>query len=110
MSGPGLLTRALLDLPKTRIKKLIILEDDEPFLNYLRVRSKTSHFFTADTMDEDIPKPLRPLTSLTWPYVPEASAFPDPLKRNDPKDLQLRQYEAIGDFQAKKMFSWLTTQ
>lgn len=42
------------------------------------------------------PTPLRPLTSLKWPYVPEESAFPDPLKKNDPKPLQLSQYEAIG--------------
>lgn len=40
--------------------------------------------------------PLRPLTSLKWPYVPEESAYPDPLKRDDPKPLQMRQYEAIG--------------
>lgn len=40
--------------------------------------------------------PLRPLTSLTWPYVPEESAYPDPLKRDDPKPLQLKQYETIG--------------
>ncbi|KAF9451881.1 hypothetical protein P691DRAFT_756880 [Macrolepiota fuliginosa MF-IS2] len=39
---------------------------------------------------------LRPLTSLKWPYVPEELAYPDPLKRDDPKDLQLRQYEAIA--------------
>jgi len=42
------------------------------------------------------PKPLRPLTSLKWPYIPEESAFPDPLKRDDPKPLQLRHYEAIA--------------
>ena len=42
------------------------------------------------------PTPLRPLTSLKWPYVPDESAFPDPLKKNDPKTLQLSQYEAIG--------------
>ena len=42
------------------------------------------------------PTPLRPLTSLKWPYVPDESAFPDPLKKNDPKALQLSQYEAIG--------------
>ena len=48
--------------------------------------------------DEPLTDPpvLRPLTSLKWPYVPEESAFPDPLKRDDPKVLQLRQYEAIG--------------
>lgn len=40
--------------------------------------------------------PMKPLTSLNWPYVPEESAFPDPLKRDDPKPLQLPQYEAIG--------------
>ena len=42
------------------------------------------------------PVVLRPLTSLKWPYVPEESAFPDPLKRDDPKILNLSQYEAIG--------------
>ena len=40
--------------------------------------------------------PLRPLTSLKWPYVPEESAYPDPLKRDDPKPLQMAQYETIG--------------
>jgi hypothetical protein len=40
--------------------------------------------------------PLRPLTSLKWPYVPEETAYPDPLKRDDPKPLQTAQYEAIG--------------
>ncbi|KZT10922.1 uncharacterized protein LAESUDRAFT_711338 [Laetiporus sulphureus 93-53] len=39
---------------------------------------------------------LRPLTSLKWPYVPEESAYPDPLRRDDPKSLQLPQYEAIA--------------
>ena len=50
-------------------------------------------------LDDDIAKdvpPLRPLTSLKWPYLPEESAYPDPLKRDDPKPLQLAQYEAIG--------------
>lgn len=36
--GPGQLTRALLNLPKERIKKIIILEDDPSYLPYLRVR------------------------------------------------------------------------
>jgi len=40
--------------------------------------------------------PLRSLASLNWPYVPEESAYPDPLKRDDPKPLQLSQYEAIA--------------
>ena len=43
-------------------------------------------------------EPLRPLTSLKWPYIPEESAYPDPLKRDDPKIVQLPQYEAIGNF------------
>ncbi|KAJ7502457.1 hypothetical protein B0H11DRAFT_2223369 [Mycena galericulata] len=45
--------------------------------------------------DDDAP-PLRPLTSLKWPYVPEESAYPDPLKRDEPKPLQMHQYEAIA--------------
>jgi len=47
---------------------------------------------------EEIPEevPLRPLTSLKWPYVPEESAYPDPLKRDDPKPLQTAQYETIA--------------
>ncbi len=48
--------------------------------------------------DEIIAKdvPPRPLTSLKWPYVPEESAYADPLKRDDPKPLLLAQYGAIG--------------
>lgn len=37
MSGPGQLSRALLKLPPSKLKKLIILEDHEPYLQYLRV-------------------------------------------------------------------------
>ena len=48
-----------------------------------------------DTSVED-PKPLIPLSELKWPYIPDESAYPDPLKRDDPKTLQLHQYEAIG--------------
>ncbi|KAJ7637027.1 hypothetical protein FB45DRAFT_908045 [Roridomyces roridus] len=48
-----------------------------------------------EPLSDDAP-PLRPLTSLKWPYVPEESAYPDPLKRDDPKPLQTRQYEAIA--------------
>ncbi|KAK2467873.1 hypothetical protein APHAL10511_000168 [Amanita phalloides] len=33
--GPGQLTRALLDLPKERIKKIIVLEDYKNYLDYL---------------------------------------------------------------------------
>ena len=48
--------------------------------------------------EEDVreQQPLRPLASLRWPYVPDVSAYPDPLKRDDPKPLQLRHYEDIG--------------
>ncbi|KAK0209033.1 hypothetical protein DFS33DRAFT_496887 [Desarmillaria ectypa] len=46
--------------------------------------------------DVEEPKPLRSLTSLSWPYVPEQSVYPDPLQRDDPKPLQLHQYEAIA--------------
>ncbi|KAJ7141136.1 hypothetical protein C8R44DRAFT_837498 [Mycena epipterygia] len=51
--------------------------------------------FEPPLTDEDAP-PLRLLTSLKWPYVPEESAYPDPLKRDDPKPLQTRHYEAIA--------------
>jgi len=44
-------------------------------------------------VDEEV---LRPLTSLKWPYVPEESAYVDPLKRDDPKVVQLSQYETIA--------------
>ncbi|KAF8551623.1 hypothetical protein OG21DRAFT_1486851 [Imleria badia] len=40
--------------------------------------------------------PLRPLTTLKWPYIPDTSAYPDPLTRDDPKPLQMHQYEAIA--------------
>lgn len=52
------------------------------------------------------PKPLIPLTALKWPYIPEESAYPDPLKRDDPKVLQLHQYEAIGTRRAP-FLRWL---
>ncbi|KAK0500865.1 hypothetical protein EDD18DRAFT_1328947 [Armillaria luteobubalina] len=49
------------------------------------------------TMSADVeePRPLRSLSSLKWPYIPEQSAYLDPLQRDDPKPLQLRQYETI---------------
>ncbi|KAF8971124.1 hypothetical protein BDZ97DRAFT_1901797 [Flammula alnicola] len=50
-------------------------------------------FGRASTRRSNIPSPL---TSLKWPYVPDESAFPDPLKRDDPKTMQLSQYEAIS--------------
>ena len=54
-------------------------------------------------------KPLRSLTSLRWPYIPEESAYPDPLKRDDPKPLQLPQYEAIGEKKGLLRFHVLTS-
>ncbi|KAG1889869.1 hypothetical protein F4604DRAFT_1949758 [Suillus subluteus] len=54
-----------------------------------------------ETLDD--PMPLRPLTSLNWPYVPEESAYPDPLKRDDPRPIQLHQYEAIATSAAYKL-------
>ncbi|KAJ6594551.1 hypothetical protein B0H19DRAFT_1247212 [Mycena capillaripes] len=51
---------------------------------------------TPSTPPPEESPPLRPLTSLKWPYVPEESAYPDPLKRDDPKPLQTHQYEAIA--------------
>ncbi|KAH8118965.1 hypothetical protein DFH11DRAFT_1685992 [Phellopilus nigrolimitatus] len=41
-------------------------------------------------------RPLRKLSSLKWPYVPDAPSYPDPLTRDDPKPLNLSQYEAIA--------------
>ncbi|KAH8831363.1 hypothetical protein DL96DRAFT_1667706 [Flagelloscypha sp. PMI_526] len=57
---------------------------------------QTTEAVSMDNVNiQDVP-PLRPLTTLKWPYVPEESAFPDPLARDDPKPLQTRQYEAIA--------------
>ncbi|KAF8644788.1 hypothetical protein AX16_008250 [Volvariella volvacea WC 439] len=50
----------------------------------------------SDTPLPPPPPPLRPLTSLNWPYIPDTSSFPDPLKRDDPKPLQHNQYLAIA--------------
>lgn len=36
--GPGVLTRGLLKLPPSQVKKLIVLEDVEHYLKYLKVR------------------------------------------------------------------------
>jgi len=58
-------------------------------------KDESVHPMIDDTSLED-PKPLIPLTDLKWPYIPDESAYPDPLKRDDPKTLQLHQYEAIA--------------
>ena len=67
--------------------------------SHLQVREFPSQnpLLTQDTVLERQDETLRPLTSLKWPYVPEESAYLDPLKRDDPKVVQLPQYEAIGD-------------
>lgn len=36
-SGPGALSRAMLELPSNELRKLIILEDDEQYLEALKV-------------------------------------------------------------------------
>jgi hypothetical protein len=43
--------------------------------------------------------------------VPEESAYPDPLTRDDPQPLQLRQYEAIGKglLHVQRLLPFLTT-
>nr|GAT44946.1 predicted protein [Mycena chlorophos] len=60
----------------------------------------SSSLQTRTEDDDELPPtqepPLRPLTSLKWPYVPDQSSYPDPLKRDDPKTLQTHQYEAIA--------------
>lgn len=40
--GPGALSRALLSLPRSKVEKLIILESEELYLKYLRVRTRRS--------------------------------------------------------------------
>ena len=67
-------------------------------MEQLELESETDTKEEVHSEFEEKPK-LRSLTSLTWPYVPEESAYPDPLKRDDPKPLQLDQYEAIGTFE-----------
>ncbi|KAF8494616.1 hypothetical protein F5888DRAFT_1795074 [Russula emetica] len=85
---------------KTRARCQICKETESKYtcpasgclINYCSVSCYKQH--KGDEMTEEVP--LRPLTSLKWPYVPEESAYPDPLKRDDPKALQTAQYEAIA--------------
>lgn len=79
--------------PRNVLTQHTILTEDPP------PQSSSSSSAPNANADAALPPPdppLRPLTSLKWPYVPEESAYPDPLKRDDPKPLQLHQYEAIG--------------
>ncbi|KAH9991807.1 hypothetical protein BJV77DRAFT_946015 [Russula vinacea] len=61
-------------------------------IDYCSVACYKQH--KGDEITKEVP--LRPLTALKWPYVPDESAYPDPLKRDDPKPLQTAQYEAIA--------------
>lgn len=45
-------------------------------------------------------EPLKPLSSLKWPFIPEAPSFQDPLTENDPQPLKLSQFEAIATSRA----------
>ncbi len=61
----------------------------------------------TDVSAEAPPPPTRTLASLKWPYVPEESAYPDPLKRDDPKPLQVPQYEAIGALKTYMLLAYM---
>ncbi|KAM5530527.1 hypothetical protein V8D89_015804 [Ganoderma adspersum] len=63
-----------------------------------RIEGPTAEASASDTdvAEAVSPPPTRTLASLNWPYVPEESAYPDPLKRDDPKPLQVPQYEAMA--------------
>ncbi|KAL5485472.1 hypothetical protein ACEPAI_8114 [Sanghuangporus weigelae] len=58
-------------------------------------RETRSNPSRSDSPFSDAPT-LRKLSSLKWPYVPDMPSYPDPLTRDDPKPLSLRQYEAIA--------------
>ncbi|OBZ70755.1 hypothetical protein A0H81_09283 [Grifola frondosa] len=69
-------------------------DDDESQARSIASNGKSEQANQADSIS---PKaPLRSLASLKWPYIPEESAYPDPLKRDDPKPLQLHQYEVMA--------------
>lgn len=67
------------------------------FVNCTSITLSLIYNAEVERQDAAMDEPLRPLTSLKWPYIPEESAYPDPLKRDDPKVVQLAQYEAIGN-------------
>ncbi|KAF8510358.1 hypothetical protein BU17DRAFT_77702 [Hysterangium stoloniferum] len=62
------------------------------YIVYCSVKCFKEH--QEDHIPDEVP--LKPLTSLKWPYIPDAPSYDDPLKRNDPKRLKLRDYEAIA--------------
>ncbi|KIK67474.1 hypothetical protein GYMLUDRAFT_873448 [Collybiopsis luxurians FD-317 M1] len=73
--GPGQLTRALLALPKERIKKLVILEDEVKYVEYLRplaaldsritiINSSAATWETFDAVEHE--GHLKDLSVLRW--------------------------------------------
>ena len=52
--GPGVLTRSLLSLPPNRLKKLIILEEEPCFLEYLHVCHTFGSICMMFVSDEDV--------------------------------------------------------
>ncbi|KAF7971210.1 hypothetical protein HWV62_21606 [Athelia sp. TMB] len=81
--GPGALTRALLALPKSRIRKIIVIEDQEAYLDWLRplalvdsrVEIVARNGFAWDTYThlEDIGV-FEDIETLPWEAGPEATA------------------------------------
>ena len=49
--GPGVLTRGLLKLPPSQVKKIIVLEESENYLKYLRVWHLKSLVYSPDDTD-----------------------------------------------------------
>lgn len=50
----------------------------------------------AMELDEEVDRPLKPLTDIAWPPEPDASIFGDPLKKDDPKPLRREELMRIG--------------
>ncbi|KAG2750325.1 S-adenosyl-L-methionine-dependent methyltransferase [Suillus brevipes Sb2] len=87
--GPGALTRALMELPKSRIRKIIVLEDAEPYLNFLhplqeadpRVKVLPMNGFSWDTYHQlEVEGFLDDVENVPWnkpnPYLHFISHLP----------------------------------
>ncbi|KAG1807691.1 S-adenosyl-L-methionine-dependent methyltransferase [Suillus subaureus] len=87
--GPGALTRALMQLPKERIRKIIVLEDVEQYLNFLnplqeadpRVQVLPMNGFSWDTYHQlDVQGFLDDVENIPWnqsnPYLHFISHLP----------------------------------
>ncbi|KAG1771801.1 S-adenosyl-L-methionine-dependent methyltransferase [Suillus occidentalis] len=87
--GPGALTRALMELPKDRIRKIIVLEDSECYLNFLhplqeadpRVKVLPMNGFSWDTYHQlDVEGFLDDVENVPWnepnPYLHFISHLP----------------------------------